>query len=185
MKKIISFILIVFCLTGCAKIEKNITPTPTELLSEDDIIITVPGSFFEFREVKSFLDAEISRGNIKSINENPDGSITYTLNKKQYETVLSNLKSSIIETFEILENNNGSIKKIEHNEELTEITFIVVKDDYENSADEIAAYIASGESMVYSFLKSNNITFPAIKIHVKDEETGEIIRSIRYPYETR
>lgn len=195
MKKVLLHIFLLIFLAGCAKIEvitDNPTPLPTVIenqneeeikLDEDGIVITIPGAFLAYQEVIDFLESVNAKGYIESIEENLDGSITYTITKEKYSYILSFLKVNIINLFEELKTSNQypSIKDVTYNDDFTDITFYVIRKDYENSKDEVASFIAAAKSMVYSFLSHNNIEVPSIKMEIRDHETKETLKSISWP----
>lgn len=193
MKKLLLPFMLILSLAGCAQIEKGITPSPTvsitnHLQNEDEnndehIVITVPGSFLSYREVIDFLDSIKDKGYIDEVNENSDGSTSYTINRENYSYILSTLRLRIINLFEELKSsgNYPSIKDITYNEDFTNIVFHVIKEDFEASRDEIASYVASSKGMIYAFLLNNEIEISPMNIEIKDYTTGEILKSIKYP----
>jgi len=193
MKKILLHIFLLVFLAGCAKIEditEETTSSPfvTENLKEENhqndekITITVPGAFLKYQLVIEFLESVNAKGYIESMEENLDGSITYTITKENYLYILSFLKVNIKNLFEELKTSKQypSIKDVTYNEDFTEVTFYVVKKDYENSKDEVASFVAAAKSMVYSFLANSDIEILSVEITIVDHETKELLKSISW-----
>ncbi len=193
MKKILLHIFLLVFLAGCAKIEditEETTSSPfvTENLKEENhqndekITITVPGAFLKYQLVIEFLESVNAKGYIESMEENLDGSITYTITKENYLYILSFLKVNIKNLLEELKTSKQypSIKDVTYNEDFTEVTFYVVKKDYENSKDEVASFVAAAKSMVYSFLANSDIEILSVEITIVDHETKELLKSISW-----
>ncbi len=194
MKKILSAILILITLTGCKSIERNITPTdtvagktisPSVTSGENgkNIVITIPAVFYQDQNVQEAINEAKNQGKVEEGVVNSDGSVTYTMTREQYDRLLNDIKIEIDKSLNSLKDGETypSIKDVSHSDDYSEFTFTVIRKDYENSLDAIASYTAAAGSMLYNIVKNNQLKNPTITINIKDNNTGEIFDTIKYP----
>lgn len=192
---IISGILIVLYTRNNApiKTEKNdiVTDIPTDPFdgsqqttlageSQMTVEVTIPKDLQTDEEYSEILTKDQQDRGFISVKKNADGSITYTIRKDAWRTVLVDLKKDVIKTINETNNDESfpSIERITYNTDFSNITFEVNRQVYENSMDSFAGmsiYFVVAYYRLFSQLDQN------CTITVIDSTTKETIDVMNYP----
>lgn len=165
--------------------EVSSTEQPYEPLTIDveknmfDVEVTVPATDLDFDKVI----ADAKEFGVSEVIKNDDGTITYRMSKVVHNKMLKELASGFDEYIDelITKNNFKSLKDVEYNDSLTEITIIVDKTLYENSFDGMAAFGLSIYAFIYQAFDGVDPDNAKVTVHVKDEATGDVFDTIVYP----
>lgn len=181
MKKLLVIIMCMLLLVSCGNSNKN---SKSDSKKSKEISVVLPKDFFgEDFDLESVKTSAAESGVI-DVTENEDGTITYLLTEVDYEKLLSDLKSTIDETFDKFISSDevtSSIKKIEHNDDFSEISFIVDKEAFQNSFDALISLAALGAVSPYRMMESKDGTIPTISYSFIDEKTKEVFDSGSFP----
>lgn len=147
-----------------------------------NVEITLPASLFEDQDIEAVI-AEAKEEGVKEVVKNDDGSFTYKMSKSQHKKILKELKDGIIEAVEDAKKNEDfvSIKDVTHNASFSEFTLVVEKEKFENSFDGFAALGLALSGMYYQLFDGVKADDSKVTIMIKDEATGEVFDTIKYP----
>lgn len=158
-------------------IENDQVDSSSEVDKNLDIVeITYPKDF-----VSGNSDFELGKEGIIDIKDNEDGTVTVTIVKEIYESMLDEAKSLCKDFLDSLPNNEEypSIKEIEYSEDFDEIVIRVNKEAYEENGDSI---VVLGILMSTGFYKQlNNESEPEISIEIRNIEDDSLIDSVKIP----
>ncbi len=190
MKKVISVLLlfvVLFCFVSCGGTEEDskTAEKTTEAVDENllTVDITFPASFFsEESPATDVLTQEQIDSGYKSARINPDGSLTYTITKKGWRKLLKQAKEYTIETLMQLVDNpeSPSIKKVEYNDDFTNITFYVERDAFESGFDKFATVMSFYSVGYYQYFNQQE---PKTTLIYKDVITDEVFDVTNLPIE--
>lgn len=193
MKKFVSILISIIFILSLAACSSNssdkITETAngtTETTNKDivdenllNVDITVPASMFtEENPASAELTQEQKDKGFKSAVINEDGSVTYTMSKKAFKAYKSELLQSTQEQLNALPNDYTSIKTVEANDDLSQITLKVNKQEYENSMDYFCIYQAGVLCNICQAYTGETIQ---TVIDVVDQNSGETLNTATYP----
>ena len=148
--------------------------------------VTLPASMFESdsesaQTPQQFCDSMTGEDGIKNATVNADGSVTLTMTKSKYNAMLDDMTASIDES--IASYTDGatypSVKKIEHNADMTEFTVTVDRAAYESSFDGFVTW-GLGMAGAYYRVFAGDSDYH-IAINVVDETNGETISATTFP----
>ena len=187
MKKLLSMILVlsmVFSLAACGG--KNSTTGDggkTDGLQVDEgllnVDITLPSSMFEGMTDQDILAEAKEDGYKCTVNE--DGSVTYTISKKQQRELLAEIKAGIPDTIEACLNGEdeiASFEEITYNDDLSEFK-IKVNENY-SAFDMFAALSFMMTSVYYQLFSGVSEDNMDCVITFVDVATGTEVDSFSY-----
>jgi hypothetical protein len=195
MKKLIfaALLLLIALLTACNADEEGKANEAQQQEKETDseginvdkglfnVEVTLPASFFEGRDIDQSI-AEAEKEGIE-VTKNEDGSLTYKMSKTKHKEMMSEMKTSLLETIEDLKNGEdfASIKDVEYNKDFSEFTLWVDRNEYENSFDGFAVFGLGLSGAMYQLFDGADPENYNVRLVVKDEATKEIIGEANYP----
>lgn len=193
MKKLsnAAFLLLMLLLAACSADEKNRDLDDEKETQEEkgvsvdkglfNVELTLPASLLEDQNVEDVIEEAESEG-IK-VTKNEDGSLTYKMSKEQHKKMMSEMKTSLIETIEEWKKSEdfASIQDITYNKDFSEFTLVVDKNKYENSFDGLAALGLGMSGAMYQIFNGADPDDYHVKITIKDASTQEIIGEFNYP----
>lgn len=164
MKKIVSSFLavaMVFVLVACASPDVTIT-IPVEITSQEDVF-----------SVEDFAENE----DIKSYNENADGSVDITMSKKAHDELLVELRANIQDSADgILEQEVG-FTDITFNDDISEFNFEIPADTYTEQHD-FYAYLFLPVGYIYQVFAG--VDSDNIEVVVNYKDGSEVIETFTY-----
>lgn len=154
------------------EVDKNLT----------NVEITLPAAYFENQDIDAVI-ASAKEDGVAEATKNADGSVTYKMTKSVHKKMMAEMESGIKDALAEMTNgeNFASIKNIEHNDSFSEFTLIVEREKYESSFDAFAALGIGIQSMFYQAFDGVKSDDLKATIHVQDESTGEVFKTIVYP----
>lgn len=186
---IVLSLILVFSLAACGEKEEKKAEKKTaekkqestekkkDAAAEDMIELTIPAALFD-EEGMSDINADMKAEGVKNIKVNDDGSVTYKMNKKAHEKLLSILKKEVDDTItDMLEDKESypSYTEITYNEELTE--FKIKVDSASFSAMEefgaLGLYAAGGIYQTMNQVPDDQIN---IKVDFLDKDSGAVLK---------
>lgn len=195
MKKLIfaALLLLIALLTACNADEEGKANEAQQQEKETDseginvdkglfnVEVTLPASFFEGGDIDQSI-AEAEKEGIE-VTKNEDGSLTYKMAKTKHKEMMSEMKTSLLETIEDLKNGEdfASIKDVEYNKDFSEFTLWVDRNEYENSFDGFAVFGLGLSGAMYQLFDGADPENYNVRLVVKDEATKEIIGEANYP----
>lgn len=195
MKKLIfaALLLLIALLTACNADEEGKANEAQQQEKETDseginvdkglfnVEVTLPASFFEGGDIDQSI-AEAEKEGIE-VTKNEDGSLTYKMAKTKHKEMMSEMKTSLLETIEDLKNGEdfASIKDVEYNKDFSEFTLWVDRNEYENSFDGFAVFGLGLSGAMYQLFDGADPENYNVRLVVKDEVTKEIIGEANYP----
>lgn len=195
MKKLIfaALLLLIALLTACNADEEGKANEAQQQEKETDseginvdkgffnVEVTLPASFFEGGDIDQSI-AEAEKEGIE-VTKNEDGSLTYKMSKTKHKEMMSEMKTSLLETIEDLKNGEdfASIKDVEYNKDFSEFTLWVDRNEYENSFDGFAVFGLGLSGAMYQLFDGADPENYNVRLVVKDEATKEIIGEANYP----
>ncbi|MFC5559093.1 hypothetical protein ACFPN4_08220 [Ureibacillus thermophilus] len=195
MKKLIfaALLLLIALLTACNADEEGKANEAQQQEKETDseginvdkglfnVEVTLPASFFEGGDIDQSI-AEAEKEGIE-VTKNEDGSLTYKMSKTKHKEMMSEMKTSLLETIKDLKNGEdfASIKDVEYNKDFSEFTLWVDRNEYENSFDGFAVFGLGLSGAMYQLFDGADPENYNVRLVVKDEATKEIIGEANYP----
>ena len=152
-----------------------------ELSAEEnlfDVEVTVPAVFFKGSDMAT-AEKEAKAMGVREVKANDDGSVTYVMNKKTHEELLTVIKASIDDGIkEILEDKETypSFTEITYNDDLTQFDVMADKESYEEFQSFIALefYMAGNLYQITNTQSSDKVR---TIVNFKDKDTEEVIES--------
>ena len=199
MKKALSVFLIgimVISFAACSKQPETkpestteaTTQTTTELVSESgaDVEITVPSSFFNEDDpaTDELTEDQKSKG-FKKAKINDDGSVTYTISEEAYKELKKTMKTDVADGLNELTEDYPQIRKVEFNDDFSDIKLYVVKKEYEDSMAVMAVYQAGLLGQTYQAYTGTAIKDLSVDVNVIDNASGEQFEEAHYPADTQ
>ncbi len=196
MKKIALLLLISVIIVSFAACSKNAqapeesttstTAATTEAVDKGaDIDITVPASFFNEDDpaTEELTEDQKSRG-FKKATINEDGSVTYTISEKAYKELQKTMKTDVADGLNALTEDYPEIKKVEFNDDFSNIKLYVDKKTYEDSMAVMAVYQAGLLGQTYQAYTGTAIKDLSVDVNVIDNASGEQFEEAHYPADT-
>lgn len=117
------------------------------------------------------------------MSRNGDGSITYVITKNAHKTMMEDLRTSTAKTLDDIVTSGSftSIKKIEYNNDFTEVSMRVDKEAFEGGLDGLSALSVWFSGALYQAFNGTEADKLSVTINVVDEKTNETFKSIKYP----
>ena len=152
-------------------INTQIEETPK--IKENKIVTLNGGAFYS---VTNFEEYAKENDYISAI-KNDDNTVTLAMTQKRYEKLLSDTISTAEKSFSNTIQKNTAVKRIEHNNDLTELTIFVDSANY-NYKNDTTYYNAYLNTSFYRMLDKPDAK---CKVIIKDETTNEVVFEITYP----
>ena len=176
---------------GADAVNPSQTSSPTASAIEVDkglttVTITLPASMFEEDgllggEDVNFDETRALEG-VKSVTQNPDGSVTMVMSKSAHRKMLADLKSSVDESIaELVNDTSNSISSVTYNEEMSELNFYVDRAAFEASFDAIiVAFFPVLPAIYQAYAGVSEIQ---VTVNVIDAQTNEVFKTTTFPEE--
>lgn len=200
MKKKSALIFMILCLViaGCSIFlllddeasspgtEQEQTTAPKEVVDENllTVDITLPASFFspESPATDQLTPEQIEQGYKKAV-VNPDGSVTYTINKAKWRKLLAEMKQSASASIDGFASSGDypSVTSIKYNNDFSKVDVYVNRTAYESSMDSMVClniYMNAHFYQLFNGTKQENIS---CEIQIIDSTTNELINTVKYP----
>lgn len=140
--------------------------------------VTLPAFMFEDEDMSNFdAEAYATENGLISAVVNLDGSVTITLTQDRYQEILDETTSQFDLEFTGLINSTSYITGITRNEDFSQITVTVIRDEYENAFD--MTHISVG--FIAAYYQGFLGRAPHVEILVADDATGNTIFSCVFP----
>ena len=173
---------IVFLLAACGNNDTNgFEETDFLKFDKDNAILTLPKKFFEEQteeEIREDADGE----EIKEVEINDDGSVTYTLSKERHKEIVDDFKTEIDQAVEDIQNDEDypSIKKIEMKNDYAAYDIYVDRTTFENSMDMLATITLYIGSSYYQGFSGYGDQIK-VTLNYYDDATKELMQSVVLP----
>lgn len=171
MKRVFALVVSVFMalsLVACGNDENKVAQKEVF-----DVKITLPAELMVDVD-QDDLDEAIEEGDFHAVEINEDGSVTFTMSKKQHRELMNELKEEIDEELlDMVEDDDyPNIIKIEHNDNFTKFTTTTrsVELDFMESFTEIAYYMYGA---MYNYFDGNEEYI--IEVEYINADSGEVI----------
>lgn len=147
-----------------------------------DVTIIIPPEFTGGGTPETSTGGE-KDDTFSNVEKLPDGSVKYTIKRSKYKGFIKELKESTAESLAGLCGDDGyqSVKNIEYNDDFSEITIDVDKENYENGYDRFVKIAAGLCCRMYQVFDVD--AAQKVSIKVKDNISGDIIETAVYPEE--
>ncbi len=188
MKKIISLvcsIALLLSVAACGNVKDDSVkaePTPTPMVDENLITvdITLPAKYFEDKTEDEIMQEAAEDEYYQTAKVNDDGSVTYTMTKANYKSMMKEFAEGLDKTFSEYVGNEevglGYIQDVKHSKDFTEVNYTVDPDAYD-SQSWIAAHVTIAYCAYYQALSN----VPEDDIHVVvnflDMNTGDVVET--------
>lgn len=192
---VVMICLIAVCMSSCVSSPQSDPSQPSsEVASSNegngidvdeglfDVTITIPSSLVGEDAASELTDEQKEKG-FKSVSRNGDGSITYVITKNAHKTIVEDLRTSTAKTMDdiVASGDFASIKKIEYNNDFTEVSMWVDKKAFERSLDGLSALSVWFSGALYQAFNGTESDKLSVTVNVVDEKTDETFKSIKYP----
>lgn len=150
--------------------------------NNDTVSIDIPASLIGKNATDKLTDEQKNNGFKKAV-VNKDGSVTYTMDSQKYVTFLKEYQNTVAESLDKIktDGNYKSIKKVDYNDNFSEITLTVDKAKFENGMDSVAIMQAGISAAMYQAFDINSNSKSKTTINVKDSKTGKVFKTEKYP----
>lgn len=147
-----------------------------------NVEITLPASFFEDDDIDEVIESAKADG-VSEVTKNEDGSLTYQMSKTKHKEMLKEMKESILEYVDELENSDDfpSIQEVTYKKGFKEFTLTVDKEIFENSFDGFATLGLGMIGMYYQVFEGGNLEKSKVTVHLQDASSSEIFDTVVYP----
>lgn len=193
MKKIFALMLAgltVVSFAACGG-EKNGTDTENSAVETTGSLIEVDEGLFnvDLRIPKSYygsitdeeIIAQVADSGAKNIKISEEGYVEFTISKKERDTLLDELKSSVDEFWNVPEEERAmpSLAKIEYNNDMTRLDFYVDAEKY-NVFENFTIFALMQIPGYYQMLNGVTEENMDIKVRIIDNASAELIDEISY-----
>ena len=186
MKKIISILLVIammFSFSACGKDEKTEENNGNDTVQVDEgllfVDITAPANMFEGKSEQDIIKEAEDDGYKCVVNE--DGSVTYTMTKKQQKEMLREMKEDIDDQIDDILNGGGSssFESITYGKNFESFEFIVNEryDNYNDALTAIGFLIYGSYYQIFSGVDMDDVDCVITCI---DSKSGEEVNQISY-----
>lgn len=160
--------------------DENLTNAVTENMLTVDICIPAM-CFNETNPATAELTQEQKNMGFKSAKVNEDGSVTYTVSKKAFETIKQEMSVSTKEQLAAIPNDAPSVKAVEYTDDFSSVTLKVNKEAYEQSLDSLSIFQAGFLCNMYQAYTGVPADKMKTVVKVVDESTGYTLATAEYP----
>lgn len=147
-----------------------------------NVDVTIPASFYEDTDAETVLSDAKEQGATKAV-QNDDGSYTFTYPKSVHSDMMKELKqtieSGITETLD--SGTFSSLKDVTYNDDFSEFTIVVDKEQYEGSMDAFVLLGLSVQGIMYNTFNGTDTTDMKVAFHLKDAATDEVYDTVYFP----
>lgn len=159
---------------------KNVKPVTND---DGDIVLTCPAEFFDEQNPPSAeLTDEQKQHGIKKAVVNKDGTLSYIVNRKDYENVKTTTLNEIKTTFDSYSKQIPVIKRVVASEDYAVVNVTV---DAENFMTDVNASACIWEiglnaqmAQVILGVVPDNLS---VDVVITDAQTGEVVNAVHYP----
>ena len=150
--------------------------------------ITIPKDFIDMLEAfggnagfDATLTEEQKAMGFIDVKKESDGSLAYTINKKDYENILNDMKTDTKQSLDEIATSGdfSSIKSVNYNDDFSKVTISANREKFENSVDSLVILSCGLSSYMYQIFDIN--ATGKCTIEVKDVTTGEVFQTETYP----
>lgn len=186
MKRLLSVLLtliIAGSFVACSSQNSNDTgntetsETTTQMVDESliNVEFTAPASFFsDDNPATDELTQEQKDKGIKSAKINDDGSVTYTMSKKDFKTFKEETKKSIEDSLSNIPSDYTCVKSVDYNDDFSKITLNVNRSEYSDGMNFFAVYSAGLYDQMYQAYTGTPQDKLSVTVTVVDENGNEI-----------
>src|SRR5699024_4673728 len=194
MKRIVIILLSSIFLMACAS-DKEATEKNNAASSSDseesgievdkgllNVEITLPKMFFEDDELAD-IEAEMENSHEANVTKNDDGSLTIKMSKKEHKQLMSDMQEEFVDTIKqmIEAEDYPTIKDISYNRNMTELSIVVNKEEFESSFDGFALFSLGFTGLFYQIFNGKDIEKEKVTMKLIDEETTEEFEELIFP----
>lgn len=144
--------------------------------------ITIPADLIDPEDKGTEIE-EAEEAGVSDVEENEDGSITYTMSKEVHDEMMADLSDEINENIDEIKEDPGysSIEDVTANDSFTEFTLIVNQEEFEKGFDEFASFGLGVLGSYYQLFDGVESEEYNVKVEVEDVDSGEIFDTIEFP----
>jgi hypothetical protein len=190
MFKKLAVLSTILLLTACGSSNKADEAVPSSsaeqgvevdqnLLSVD---VTIPASFYEDNpQTQEELQKNSDDNDLGKATLNEDGSVTLRMSKAQHSKFLEEMKVGFDEIIQQTVNDQPEIfSEISYNNDVTKFVVVVDKDKFKDDFGAgFIGFALAFQGMFYQAFNGN--TDPQVLIDYKDQETGEVFDTSKWP----
>lgn len=194
MKRIVIILLSSLFLMACTS-DKEATEKTDSASSSDseesgievdkgllNVEITLPKMFFEDEELAD-IEEQMEDSHEANVTKNDDGSLTIKMSKKEHKQLMSDMQEEFVDTIKqmIEAEDYPTIKDISYNRNMTELSIVVNKEEFENSFDGFALFSLGFTGLFYQIFNGKDIEKEKVTMKLIDEETTEEFEELIFP----
>ena len=194
MKRIVIILLSSIFLMACAS-DKEATEKNNAASSSDseesgievdkgllNVEITLPKMFFEDDELAD-IEAEMENSHEANVTKNDDGSLTIKMSKKEHKQLMSDMQEEFVDTINqmIEAEDYPSIKDITYNRNMTELSIVVDREEFESGFDGFTLFSLGFTGLFYQIFDGKDIDKEKVTMKLIDEETSEEFEELVFP----
>ncbi len=144
-----------------------------------DVEITLPKELVD--ENATELTDEQKNSGFTKAEKLPDGSIKYTIKRKEYNKFIEDLRKQTASSLDELSTSDAltSIQGIKYNDDFSKITIIADKSAFSESFDSMAITTCGLASQLYQCFDVN--APQKVTVEVKDSTTNEVFQTETFP----
>ncbi|MBK3495939.1 hypothetical protein JFL43_13930 [Viridibacillus sp. YIM B01967] len=148
-----------------------------------NVEIKVPASFYEGEDIDAIIASAKEDKEYKEVKKNSDGSVTYIMSRKQHTALMIKKKESTASNVKEIEEDSEtpSVQKIEYNNNFSEFTVVVDKEEFENSFDSTAVFSIGFIGMLYQVFDGTAEEDMKVTVKMKDAKNGKVFDETIYP----
>lgn len=147
-----------------------------------NVEITLPKMFFEDEELAD-IEEQMEDSHEANVTKNDDGSLTIKMSKKEHKQLMSDMQEEFVDTIKqmIEAEDYPTIKDISYNRNMTELSIVVNKEEFENSFDGFALFSLGFTGLFYQIFNGKDIEKEKVTMKLIDEETTEEFEELIFP----
>ncbi len=182
MKRTLIFALVLamlLSLCACARQpERSLELIQIETTDQETVTLTLPYVLFEGAE-DFVLEDYLRENGFLSGQWQADGSAKVTMTLERQTQALEEVKQSVLDTFQAIltEKNTAYVKDITYNEDFSQVTMHVVREDFDKSYNLAPTLVA----MVVQVYQAFRDVPHYVEISIADADTGEVFKTLISP----
>lgn len=147
-----------------------------------NVEITLPKMFFEDEELAD-IEEQMEDSHEANVTKNDDGSLTIKMSKKEHKQLMSDMQEEFVDTIKqmIEAEDYPTIKDISYNRNMTELSIVVNKEEFESSFDGFALFSLGFTGLFYQIFNGKDIEKEKVTMKLIDEETTEEFEELIFP----
>src|SRR5699024_3789954 len=147
-----------------------------------NVEITIPKMFFEDEELAD-IEEQMEDSHEANVTKNDDGSLTIKMSKKEHKQLMSDMQEEFVDTINqmIEAEDYPSIKDITYNRNMTELSIVVDREEFESGFDGFTLFSLGFTGLFYQIFDGKDIDKKKVTMKLIDEETSEEFEELVFP----